>query len=160
MIDEVAEESAVPTRIVVGTDGSVTAGRALRKAIGLAKAVGAELIIISAYNNRAPAGVASAGIALDAGFAGAAHTAAERIVQQAFDTARAAGVADVTPLVVAGEPANALVDAAVDHNADLLVVGSKGMHAAVRFLQGPVAKKVSRRVVCDLLIVETGEKPQ
>ena len=160
MIDKVAEESAVPTKIVVGTDGSVTAGRALRKAIGLAKAVGAELIIISAYNDRAPAGVPSAGIALDAGFAGAAHSAAETIVQQAGDKARAAGVANVTALVVAGEPANSLVDATVEHNADLLVVGSKGMHAAVRFLQGPVAKKVSSRVACDLLIVETGEKPR
>jgi nucleotide-binding universal stress UspA family protein len=160
MSDEVAEESAVPTKIVVGTDGSVTAGRALRKAIGLAKAVGAELIIISAYSDRAPAGVASAGIALDAGFAGAAHTAAEMTVQQAGDEARAAGVANVTALVVAGEPANSLVDATVEHNADLLVVGSKGMHAAVRFLSGPVAKKVSQRVACDLLIVETGEKPQ
>jgi nucleotide-binding universal stress UspA family protein len=159
MSDEVAEESAVPTKIVVGTDGSVTAGRALRKAIGLAKAVGAELIIISAYNDRAPAGVASAGIALDAGFAGAAHSAAETIVEQASDEARAAGVANVTALVVAGEPADSLVDATVEHNADLLVVGSKGMHAAVRFLQGPVAKKVSSRVACDLLIVETGEKP-
>ena len=158
MIDKVAEESAVPTKIVVGTDGSVTAGRALRKAIGLAKAVGAELIILSAYNDRGPAGVASACIALDAGFAGAAHSAAQTIVQQASDEARAVGVADVTALVVAGEPANSLIDATVEHNADLLVVGSKGMHAAVRFLQGPVAKKVSQRVACDLLIVETGEK--
>ena len=52
MIDEVAEESAVPTKIVVGTDGSDTAGRALRKAIGLAKAVAAELIIIDVYKRQ------------------------------------------------------------------------------------------------------------
>ena len=47
--------SGVPTRIVVGTDGSATAERAVRKATALAKAVGAELIIISAFNNRGAA---------------------------------------------------------------------------------------------------------
>lgn len=37
------------TRIVVGTDGSETAGEAVRQAIDLAKISGATLSIVSAY---------------------------------------------------------------------------------------------------------------
>jgi len=37
------------------------------------------------------------------------------------------------------------------------VVGSKGMQSTARFLLGPIANKVSRKVDCDLLIVETSE---
>ena len=68
-------ENGVPTKIVVGTDGSVTAERAVHKATALAKAVGAELIVVSAYSNRGPAGVPSAGISMDAGWAAAAQGA-------------------------------------------------------------------------------------
>ena len=38
------------TRIVVGTDGSETAGEAVRQAVDLAKLTGAELSIVSAYS--------------------------------------------------------------------------------------------------------------
>jgi nucleotide-binding universal stress UspA family protein len=131
--------SGVPTKIVVGTDGSPTADRAVAKAAALAQAVGAELIIVSAYNNRAPSGVAAAGISLDSGWVAAA------------------GVANASFRAVAGEPSEALLQVTIDENADLLVVGSKGMQSTARFLLGPIANKVSRRVPCDLLIVETSE---
>ena len=52
MGDEVTAGDGVPTRIVVGTDGSETAERAVWKATALAKAVGAELVVVSAYRNR------------------------------------------------------------------------------------------------------------
>jgi nucleotide-binding universal stress UspA family protein len=40
------EIPGVPTKIVVGTDGSETAARAVHKAAALAKAVGAELLVV------------------------------------------------------------------------------------------------------------------
>jgi nucleotide-binding universal stress UspA family protein len=132
-------ESGVPTKIVVGTDGSVTAERAVHKATALAKAVGAELIVVSAYSNRGPAGVAGAGISVDAGWAAAAQGAAESVAKKGAEKARAQGVTTVS------------------QQADRLVVGSKGMQSTARFLLGPIANKVSRKVDCDLLIVETSE---
>ena len=149
--------SGVPTKIVVGTDGSPTADRAVTKAAALAQAVGAELIIVSAYNNRAPSGVAAAGISLDSGWVAAAHSAAETVAKEAGEKATAAGVANTSFRAVAGEPSEALLQVTIDENADLLVVGSKGMQSTARFLLGPIANKVSRRVPCDLLIVETSE---
>jgi nucleotide-binding universal stress UspA family protein len=149
--------SGVPTKIVVGTDGSATAERAVHKATALAKAVGAELIVISAFNNRAPAGVAAAGVSIDAGWVAAAQGAAETIAKEAGEHAKAEGVASVTYQAVAGEPSEALVHVTQEQGADLLVVGSKGMQSTARFLLGPIANKVSRKVSCDLLIVETSE---
>jgi nucleotide-binding universal stress UspA family protein len=149
--------TGVPTKIVVGTDGSPTARRAVGKATALAAAVGAELIIVSAYNNRAPGGVAAAGVALDSSWVAAAHTAAENVAREAGEKAKADGVATVSYQAVPGEPSEVLLQVTTGQDADLLVVGSKGMQSTARFLLGPIANKVSRRVACDLLIVETSE---
>jgi len=146
----------VPNTIVVGTDGSETAERAVAKATALAKALGAKLIIVSAYNNRAPSGVAGAGIDIDSGWVAAGQSAAEAVAKGSAGGAETAG-ADVSYRAVAGDPAEVLLQVTVDEDADLLVVGSKGMHSTARFLLGPIANKVSRRVPCDLLIVETSE---
>jgi nucleotide-binding universal stress UspA family protein len=147
--------SGVPTKIVVGTDGSATAGRAVWKAAALAKAVGAELVIISAYSSRGPAGVASAGVSLDAQWAASAQSAAEATAASATESVRSIGIPSVTARAVSGDPAEALIKVTEEEHADLLVVGSKGMQSTARFLLGPIANKVSRRVPCDLLIVET-----
>jgi nucleotide-binding universal stress UspA family protein len=150
-------ESGVPTKIVVGTDGSATAERAVHRATALAKAVGAELVIISAFNNRAPTGVAAAGVSIDSGWVAAAQDAAETVAKGAADAAMASGVAKVSYQAVAGDPAEALVHVTQEQAADLLVVGSKGMQSTARFLLGPIANKVSRKTPCDLLIVETSD---
>jgi len=147
--------SGVPTKIVVGTDGSATADRAVHRAVAMAKALGAELIIVSAYNNRAPTGVAAAGVNIDAGWVAAAKTGAEKVAEEAAAQAASDGVANVSYRAVSGEPSEALLLVTQDEGADLLVVGSKGMQSTARFLLGPIANKVSRKVSCDLLIVET-----
>jgi nucleotide-binding universal stress UspA family protein len=150
-------DSGVPTKIVVGTDGSVTAKRAVHKATALAKAVGAELIIVSAFNNRGPTGVPSAGVSMDAGWSAAAQGAAESVAKEAAEEASGQGVTAVSHQAVGGEPSEALIRVIQEQHADLLVVGSKGMQSTARFLLGPIANKVSRKVDCDLLIVETSE---
>jgi nucleotide-binding universal stress UspA family protein len=147
----------VPTKIVVGTDGSATAERAVGKAVALARAVGAGLVIVSAYNNRAPSGVAAAGIAIDSSWVAAAQAGAESVAKESAERAKSDGVADVSYQALAGDPSEVLLQVTVEQSADLLVVGSKGMHSTARFLLGPIANKVSRRVPCDLLIVETSE---
>jgi nucleotide-binding universal stress UspA family protein len=151
------ERRGVPSKIVVGTDGSVTAERAVWKAAAWAKAVDAELIVVSAYNSRGPAGVASVGVAMDAQWAASAQSVAETCVKEAIEEIGSLGVDSVSSRAVAGEPAEVLIRVTEDEKADLLVVGSKGMQSTARFLLGPIANKVSRRVACDLLIVETSE---
>jgi nucleotide-binding universal stress UspA family protein len=96
-------------------------------------------------------------VSLDAGWVAAAKSAAEKVAGEAEAKARSGGVKEVTAEALPGEPAETLLKATVAHGADLLVVGSKGMQSTARFLLGPIANKVSRRVDIDLLIVETSE---
>jgi len=54
-----------------------------------------------------------------------------------------------------GEPADAILDVAEEINADLIVVGNKGMTGARRFLLGSVPNKVSHHAPSSVIIVRT-----
>ena len=54
-----------------------------------------------------------------------------------------------------GDPADAILDVAEEQNADLIVVGNKGMTGAKRFLLGSVPNKISHHAPCSVLIVRT-----
>jgi len=52
-------------------------------------------------------------------------------------------------------PADAILDVAEEQEADLVVVGNKGMTGAKRFLLGSVPNKVSHHAPCSVLIIRT-----
>ena len=54
-----------------------------------------------------------------------------------------------------GDPADAILDVAEERDADLIVVGNKGMTGAKRFLLGSVPNKVSHHAPCSVLIIRT-----
>jgi nucleotide-binding universal stress UspA family protein len=54
-----------------------------------------------------------------------------------------------------GDPADAILDVAEEQDADLVVVGNKGMTGAKRFLLGSVPNKVSHHAPCSVLIIRT-----
>ena len=66
----------------------------------------------------------------------------------------AAGV-DVNTFAREGDPADAILDVAEERDADLIVVGNKGMTGAKRFLLGSVPNKVSHHAPCSVMIVRT-----
>ena len=51
-----------------------------------------------------------------------------------------------------GDPADAILDVAEEQEADLIVVGNKGMTGAKRFLLGSVPNKVSHHAPCSVLV--------
>jgi nucleotide-binding universal stress UspA family protein len=57
---------------------------------------------------------------------------------------------------VAGEPAQELVDAAEQHQAALIIVGTREPGFLERLLGGSVSQDVARRARCDVLIVHPG----
>ena len=69
--------------------------------------------------------------------------------------ARELGVGEVKVRVSSGDAADMLVEAAEDTGADLIVVGSKGMTSATRFVLGNVPNKVSHHAPCSVLIIRT-----
>jgi nucleotide-binding universal stress UspA family protein len=142
--------------IVVGTDGSDTATQAVRQAVDLAGAVGAKVELVSAYapvseqrlreeRKQAPE---------DLQWAINPREDVDATLEAAAEVARAAGVAvDLYPRQ--GDPADAILDVAEEQEADLIIVGNKGMTGAKRFLLGSVPNKVSHHAPCSVLIIRT-----
>lgn len=123
----------MPKRILVGTDGSVTAARAVDRAVDMAKAAGAPLTILSA----GPPDLAT------------------QIVEREAARHATSGVT-IETAVVAGEPTAALIETARDGGYDLLVTGNRGMTGVARVLRlGSVPNKVMHRLPCNLLVVKT-----
>ncbi|MGZ4201635.1 MAG: universal stress protein [Thermoleophilaceae bacterium] len=139
--------------IVVGTDGSDTAKIAVREAIELAAASGAKLNIVSAYAPVA-AQVQAGGGPEGAHWNVGPDVLVEGVLSEAAAVAAGMGVqADCRAL--RGDPADALLEAAEQEGADLIVVGNRGMTGAKRFLLGSVPNKVSHHAHCSVLIVRT-----
>ena len=134
--------------IVVGTDGSETATKAVAKAATLARQRGAPLHIVSAYGTKPEV------VPEELNRMETVGVQAETILQQAAAAIDAAGL-NVQTHARAGDPASVLIDVAVETSADLIVVGNKGMTGMARFLLGSVPNKVAHHTPCDVLIVRT-----
>jgi len=146
--------------IVVGTDGSETAGVAVHRATALAALTGAKLHIVNAYRTlsiNTVAVAASAGgvsnIDVEAVNKGVSAES-EQVCERAATEARRLGLT-VEVHAVPVETADALVRVAEDVGADLVVVGNRGMSGKRRFVLGSVPNKVSHHCPCSLLIVDT-----
>jgi nucleotide-binding universal stress UspA family protein len=138
-------------RIVVGTDGSDTATKAVAEARDLAKAEGARVHVVTAF--KAVLGVepitsSSAQDRVDM------HKAADNIAARAAEQLTAAGV-EVDFEAREGDPADVLIEVATEDDADLIVVGNKGMTGIGRFLLGSVPNKVTHHAPCSVMVVRT-----
>lgn len=143
--------------IVVGTDGSPTAERAVAHAAGLAATDGARLVIVTAYTpgEGAAQGVDPDVVPADIRFALTDRVQAEERANHGREVARAAGVGKVVVQALPGEPAEVLLESAKDFAADLIVVGSRGLSSHAHFILGSVASSVAHHAPCDVLIAHT-----
>jgi nucleotide-binding universal stress UspA family protein len=122
-------------RVLVATDRSETAHRAVEWAAEMAERYDAELVVLR--------------VTLDGDVDELERDLAE-YVEGFGERAR--------PLVRRGDdPARAIVDAASDEDADVLVVGSVGMQGRKQFLLGNVPNRVSHNAPCTVVIVDTTE---
>jgi nucleotide-binding universal stress UspA family protein len=137
--------------IVVGADGSETGKRAVTEATNLAKALGSQLHIVTAYQPVAGAKVDAPRAAAEV-WAIQPDAEARNIAEQAQAAARVHVEAESH--TVKGDPADALLKIADQESANLIIVGSRGMHGVGRVL-GSVPNKVSHRARCNVLIVAT-----
>ena len=142
--------------IVVGTDGSDTATQAVRQAIELARAVGARIELVSAYEPVSDARLREESIVVpeDLQWMVNPREDVNATLEEAAAEIRAAGV-EVEDFARQGDPADAILDVAEERGSDLIVVGNKGMTGAKRFLLGSVPNKVSHHAPCSVLIIRT-----
>jgi ubiquinone biosynthesis protein len=130
----VADEGPRVRRILVGTDLSPTAARAVAWAADMAARYEAELLLVHVV---------------------AADTAAARDELERYAVGVAPGA---TALVAVGEdPADAIVAAVERERVDVVVVGSVGMRGRKTFLLGNVPNRVSHAAGCTVVIVNTAD---
>jgi nucleotide-binding universal stress UspA family protein len=138
-------------KIVVGIDGSDASNDALRWAVEDARARGAEVVALHAYEvqEAAPDAVRAPPVDLPALIA-EVHDDAQQFVTKVVDEVVGNSVSvDVAPIAVEDGPAKALLDASRD--ADLLVVGSHGHGLSGLFL-GSVSLECAQHAACPVLI--------
>ena len=142
--------------IVVGVDGSHGSVEALKFAIEEARVRGAEVKAVSAWEVPASAyGTGMVPIPVDAG-------SFEKIARDALgktldDAGASTASVSVTPILHKGHPADVLVAEARD--ADLLVVGSRGLGGFKGLLLGSVSQQCAHHANCPVAIVPNGDRP-
>ena len=135
--------------IVVGVDGSATSQAAARRAAELARDMRARLHVVCAYR-RFEVEVSDTG----------ADKYSISTEDEALLTAQAAVagleglVQDVSVAALQGAPDRVLVDQAERLEADLIVVGNRGVRGLGRVL-GSVARSVAQTAPCDIYVVKT-----
>jgi nucleotide-binding universal stress UspA family protein len=140
--------------VAVGTDGSPTADKAVQAAADLARSWGAILHVITAFRASKPGIAQVSGAALvDTGAGHAMVEEAARKVGERSIEACGNGLT-IEAHAVHGDAVDAILDTAASLGADLIVVGSKGMRGARRYL-GSVPNSVAHGAHCAVLIVKT-----
>ena len=142
--------------IVVGTDGSETAQKAVDAAVELARLTGATLELVSAYEPVPSQRLRGEARQMPADLQWMVNPREDVDVtlEQAAESARLGGVRAST-YAREGDPADAILDVAEERGAGLIVVGNKGMTGARRFLLGSVPNRVSHHAPCAVMIIRT-----
>ena len=139
--------------IAVGVDGSEGAAAALRWAAAEARLRGARLRVVHAWNVPTIA-YAGGGFVPPASFEDDLGQAAETGLETWLDAAKPdlEGI-EVERRVTEGHAATVLTEAAAD--ADLLVVGSRGLGGFSELLLGSVSHQVAQRAHCPVVIIRS-----
>jgi ubiquinone biosynthesis protein len=140
MLKSILGRSSGPTiqvsRVLVGTDRSETAERAVAGAADMASRYEAELVLVQVLREDDAA-------------------ATERTRQDLLGHAQSLADRARAVVLVDTDPARAIVKAARDEKADVVVVGSVGMSGRKEFLLENVPNRVSHNAPCTVVIVDT-----
>lgn len=142
--------------ILFATDGSPSASLAQEKAIELASALAAQLVVVSvAHPALPPVGYGGYGYSdVVAELTKAEHKRLESLLAEVASAAETAGVSCST-VVADGFAVEEICRRATDHEAQLIVVGSHGWGAARRFFSGSVSTGLVHSAPCPVLVVRS-----
>ena len=138
-------------RIVVGVDGSPCARRALHWALGQAALTGATVEAVLAWEFEPLYGIYPYGPGEQTW---TQH--AEQLLDHELDTLPP-GAVSVRGRPVRGRPAHVLIDTSTD--ADLVVVGNRGVGTALQRMLGSVSQKVARHATVPVVVVHDHDHP-
>ncbi|WP_332634019.1 universal stress protein [Halalkalibacter flavus] len=136
------------TKMIVALDGSEQSIRAAEKAIDLAKISGAYTYVVYVVDGT----TSKADVLQTWNSLGIAEKRKQKfkIVEA---NAKKEGI-DYEVRILRGEPASTLVDFSVEVDADLIVIGSRGLNQFQQMILGSVSHKVVKRAACPVLIIK------
>jgi nucleotide-binding universal stress UspA family protein len=135
--------------VAVGTDGSATAAEAVKAATEMARRFEAELVLLGVFQDGG-GGLPGADDP-ELQWASSPSARLREILERAEEEVRGSGV-ECRTLTDEGEPGEVLVRLAESCQADVLVIGNKGMH---RRVLGSVPNTVTHRAPCSVFVVKT-----
>jgi nucleotide-binding universal stress UspA family protein len=139
-------------RIAVATDGSENAAAALAIAIDLANRYSAELLVI-AVAPLPPVFASPNEPLVPAAIPQGPVPRYRELIDTAVAEARSAGIANVSGVCEEGVVVDEVLAQVKAHRSDLLVVGSRGLSAAKRFVLGSVSSALVNHAPCPVLVV-------
>ena len=142
--------------ILIPTDGSQLAHKAVVHGLSLAKAVGAKVTALTVEASFNPSDVPASRVNLmSAAFEEYARHAREHaasILNAVADDAQAAGVQCETVQLIQDHPYKAIVAAAKDKGCDLIVIASHGRSGIAAIVLGSVTAKVLTHTSIPVLV--------
>lgn len=142
------------TRILVATRGRPWSERALELAVRMAKAYGLELIVVAVLTpGYAPEKHATWGVAPSTEVEAEIKALAERTLEKARTLAEANGLTYVCEMR-AGRPAEEILNAAAEHQCDVIVIGSRGLSGVKRVTMGETGNEVVLKAPLPVIVVK------
>jgi nucleotide-binding universal stress UspA family protein len=143
----------LPKVILVATDFSEDAKKAVAEAVQLAKVLDARLYLMHAW--QVPTTSWEGGWAMPQDVFVQVEANARTALQDAVDAVRPQ-YPSVQDMFVQGDPREAILSTANTVHADLIVLGTHGRRGVSRLLLGSVAESVVRHATCSVLISREG----
>ena len=139
-------------KLLVGVDGSEYALKATKKAVGLVRESGGELILLSVAPDITSLGVWEIGhgesLLRDI------EAKAREAIDKAQEVLKSEGVEAKASLIKTGAPADEIIRVAEEEGVDMIVMGSRGLTGHPHYLLGSVAHKVVTYAPCSVLVVK------
>lgn len=149
------------TEVIVGSDGSTTAERAVQAASLMAHALGIPVTVATSWRRDPPDGPVRSEEASypGGGASGAEAMWAKTTVADGAGIARSTGCDDVRTATPEGPPAESLLSLAEERPGSLLVVGTIGIDQRAERLMGNVPHQLTHHCPRDLLLVRSDDEP-
>jgi nucleotide-binding universal stress UspA family protein len=148
--------NALPTRIVLATDGSADAALATRAAMDLSSGIGAQLYVAHAWR-LVPPYVGYPRLMGD-DYGHLYEREARRFLESQVDAIEDMGGAVAEPRLLKNPPIDAILDLCEELGPDLLVMGSRGVGPLRRIPVGSVCEGVVHHARCPVLVVRGGSE--